>query len=55
MRASESQLTDPVYKLKGYHYYHVEAEKKGYSGVAVFCKKKPLQVKTESGFALGQL
>ena len=31
-------------ELKGYHQYWNSAEKKGYSGTAIFTKKKPLQV-----------
>lgn len=30
--------------LPGYHQYWSSAEKKGYSGTAVFCKQEPLQV-----------
>lgn len=28
----------------GYHHYWFSAEKKGYSGVAIFCKEKPISV-----------
>ena len=31
--------------LKGYHQYWNSAEKKGYSGTAIFCKNKPISVK----------
>lgn len=31
-------------ELKGYHQYWCYAEKKGYSGTAIFCKQKPLSV-----------
>ena len=31
-------------ELKGYHQYWNSAEKKGYSGTAIFTRKKPLQV-----------
>ena len=35
--------------LPGYHQYWNYAEKKGYSGVAVFTKREPLQVKYGMG------
>ncbi len=36
--------------LPGYHQYWNYAEKKGYSGTAVFCKEQPLQVSYGIGF-----
>jgi len=35
---------DPIYFPKGYHCYYADAVKKGYSGVAVFSKHKPIKV-----------
>ncbi len=35
-----AELTDPP----GFHAYYHDAEKKGYSGVALFCRKKPDRV-----------
>jgi exodeoxyribonuclease-3 len=40
VRANEDQLTKDFY-LPNYHHYYHSAEKKGYSGVAIFSKKKP--------------
>ena len=40
-KMQEGQLT---LELPGYHQYFNYAEKKGYSGTAVFCKKEPLKV-----------
>lgn len=36
-------------ELPGYHQYWNSAEKKGYSGTAVFCKNEPLQVAYDIG------
>ena len=36
--------------LPGYHQYWNSAEKKGYSGTAVFCRQEPIQV----SYGLGQ-
>ena len=35
--------------LPGYYQYWNYAEKKGYSGTAVFCKEKPLSVRSGMG------
>lgn len=43
-RAQEDQLTDPVFRPRGWHVYFHAAEKKGYSGVAVYSKHKPERV-----------
>ena len=40
-KLSEGQLT---LELPGYHQYWNYAEKKGYSGTAIFCKEEPLSV-----------
>ena len=40
-KAQENQLSDPVFSPDKYFRYFVDAEKKGYSGVAIYCKKKP--------------
>jgi len=37
---------DAIYFPQGYHYYYKDAIKKGYSGVAIYAKKKPLNIKT---------
>lgn len=43
-KASVDQLPDALKEIPGYTSYFVSAEKKGYSGVAVFTKAKPEQV-----------
>lgn len=49
-KAQLHQLTDPMYTPKGYHCYYFDAEKKGYSGVAIYTKKEPKLVTTGLGF-----
>lgn len=46
-KAQLEQLTDPCFMPEGYHTYYVDAEKKGYSGVAIYSKQKPNQVITQ--------
>lgn len=41
IKAAESQLTDKLYHPTGYHAFFSSVEKKGYSGVAIYCKQKP--------------
>ena len=49
-KAQLDQLTpEPVYFPKPYYHYYVDAEKKGYSGVAIYAKKKPGKVITKLG------
>ncbi len=45
-KAQEFQLDDPIFFPEGYHRYFFDAQKKGYSGVAIYCKKKPLAIHT---------
>lgn len=49
-KAQLDQLSDPIFHPEGYHSYYCDAEKKGYSGTALFCKKKPTKVTTGLGF-----
>lgn len=49
VRAQTEQLVDPIFYPKGYYHYYVEAEKKGYSGVAIYSLHKPKQVETDLG------
>ncbi len=44
IKAHPEQLEEYTTNPKGYHVYWNPAEKKGYSGVATFTKKKPLKV-----------
>jgi exodeoxyribonuclease-3 len=43
-KAQQHQLTDPIFHPNGYYCYYHDAVKKGYSGVAVYTKIKPLEV-----------
>ncbi len=48
-KAQEVQLEDPVFHPEGYHCYYYDAEKKGYSGTALYSRQKPDKV----SFGLG--
>jgi exodeoxyribonuclease-3 len=43
-KASEEQLPDDLKNVNGYKSYFCSAEKKGYSGVAVYSKEMPLSI-----------
>ena len=43
-RACESDLQAPIFSPLGYHVFFVEAEKKGYSGVAIYTRHEPKSV-----------
>ncbi|MBN2733457.1 MAG: exodeoxyribonuclease III [Methanomicrobiaceae archaeon] len=49
-KAGEDQLSSAVRHPKGYFSYFSSAERKGYSGVAVYTKKEPLSV--NKGFGI---
>ena len=49
-KAQEHQLTDDLFRPEGYYNYYFDAEKKGYSGVALYCKKEPKTVTTGLGW-----
>lgn len=49
-KASEEQLVDDLKNPPGYYSYFSSAQKKGYSGVAVYTKEPPLKV--EKGFGI---
>ena len=51
-KAQIHQLDDPQFHPKGYHCYYFDAQKKGYSGVALYCKEKPKKVITGLDFDL---
>lgn len=44
IKASPDQVGVLEFEELGYHHYWYPAQKKGYSGVAIFTKQKPLQV-----------
>ena len=52
-KAQEHQLSDGIFKPKGFHCYYFDAEKKGYSGVAIYSKKEPDKV--TSGLGWGRI
>ena len=43
-KAQEHQLVDDCFRPAGYHCYYEDAVKKGYSGTAVYTKRKPDKV-----------
>ncbi len=49
-KAEEDQLPFDLTTLTGYHTYFNSAKKKGYSGVAVYSRRAPLEVKRELGW-----
>ncbi|MCL4404964.1 exodeoxyribonuclease III [Patescibacteria group bacterium] len=50
IKLQEGQVPTEVADLRGYNAYFSYAQKKGYSGLAVFTKEKPLRVENRSGF-----
>lgn len=51
-KAVPDQLGDALRSPSGYHVYWDSAERKGYSGVAIFSREEPLRV--NSGFGIGR-
>jgi len=49
LKAQTEQLEDPVFHPAGYHVYYVAAQRKGYSGVALYSRYKPDTVITKMG------
>ncbi|MBN2807598.1 MAG: endonuclease/exonuclease/phosphatase family protein, partial [Prolixibacteraceae bacterium] len=43
-KAQDDQVLETLVPLEGYHVYVHSAEKKGYSGVAIISKQKPLSI-----------
>jgi exodeoxyribonuclease III len=50
LRAQEADLQEKHFQLEGYAGYFHYAEKKGYSGVGIYTRKKPLQIKRGLGW-----
>ena len=44
LKAQEHQLTDTLFHPRGYHLFMHPAEKKGYSGVAIYSRQEPERV-----------
>jgi len=49
-KAQVHQLSDPVFSPAGYHCYYHDAQKKGYSGVAIYARHKPVKVQFGIGW-----
>jgi exodeoxyribonuclease-3 len=49
-KAQVHQLEDPVFTPDGYHCYYNDAEKKGYSGTALYSRIEPIKVTTSLGW-----
>ena len=49
-RIQPFQRTDDCYFPQGYTHCYVDAEKPGYSGVALYCRKKPDQIQEGLGW-----
>lgn len=43
-KAQVDQLSDPVFSPAGYHCFYEDAQKKGYSGVAIYSRAKPNKI-----------
>jgi exodeoxyribonuclease-3 len=43
-KAQEHQLDDPLFSPDGYHCFYEDAEKKGYSGTAIYTRHEPKKV-----------
>lgn len=50
-KATVEQVKEAVKDLEGYHVYANEAERKGYSGTAIFSKVKPISVSFDMNIA----
>ncbi len=48
-KAQVHQLEDPVFWPEGYHCFYNDAEKKGYAGTALYCRKEPEEVSSQMG------
>lgn len=52
IRATADQLSDPLYTPAGYNTYFLPAEKKGYSGVAIYTRHKPDAITNTLGWEI---
>src|SRR5690606_21731051 len=50
-KAQEHQLADPCFRPMGHCVYRDAVTKKGYSGVAIYSRREPDEVRTELGWA----
>ena len=44
IKAQTDQLTDEIFYPENYHCHYFPAEKKGYSGVGIYCKQQPKKI-----------
>ena len=51
-KAQVDQLTDPIFHPENFHCYYFDAERKGYSGTALYCRAKPLKITKGLGFEI---
>lgn len=51
-KAQLDQLSDPVFHPEGYDCHYYDAQKKGYSGTAIYCRNKPTKVSKGLGFEI---
>lgn len=51
-KAQVHQLTDPMFTPSGYHCQYRDAEKKGYSGVAIYSRAEPDSIQDGLGLSL---
>ncbi len=51
-KAHEEQLIDEIKNVNGYHSFFCSGERKGYSGVAIYSKEKPISIKKGFGNVL---
>lgn len=49
-KAQEHQLSPELYRPVGYHCHYHDAERKGYSGVALYTRRQPDEVRTGLGW-----
>src|SRR5690554_6572969 len=50
-KAQGIQVEEALSGMPGYHIYHNSGIRKGYSGVAILCKHKPISVTNDIGIA----
>jgi exodeoxyribonuclease-3 len=50
-KAQVHQLTDPQFRPAGYHAFYCDAEKKGYSGTAIYARREPKKIVRGFGVA----
>jgi len=55
VKAQEADLVSELFKPEGYHRYFHLAEKKGYSGVGLYTRQKPIHVSTGLGWPAADL